>query len=84
LPLEEALLPAGERPGDLVALDEALEELKAIDPRRYRIVTFWFFVGLTQEEIARELSISINTVGRQWQAARLWLQHRLRPDGATG
>ena len=41
-----------------------------------------FFVGLTQEEIARELEISVNTVGRQWQAARRWLGDRMRPDVA--
>ena len=37
----------------------------------------WFFVGLTQKEIARELDMSINTVGRQWQAARRWLKRRI-------
>ncbi|MEE8526717.1 MAG: ECF-type sigma factor [Thermoanaerobaculia bacterium] len=77
LPLEEAILPAGEADTDLVALDDALQELKAIDDRRYKIVLLWFFTGLTQEEIARELSISINTVGRQWRAARRWLQHEM-------
>ncbi len=78
LPLEEGVLPALERDADLVALDEALDELKAIDPRRYQIVMLWFFVGLTQKEIAGELGMSINTVGRQWQAAKLWLQHQIQ------
>lgn len=77
LPLEEAILPAGETDTDLLALDDALQELKAVDERRYQIVMLWFFVGLTQEEIADELSISVNTVGRQWRAARLWLQHAM-------
>ncbi len=81
LPLEEGMLPALERDTDMVALDGALEELKAIDERRYRIVMLWFFVGLTQKEIAHELGMSINTVGRQWQATKLWLQRRIRhPD----
>ena len=42
----------------------------------------WFFMGLTQQEIARELGISINTVGRQWQAAKLWLQSALQRSTA--
>ncbi len=84
LPLEEGMLPALERDTDMVALDEALEELKAIDERRYRIVMLWFFVGLTQKEIARELGMSINTVGRQWQATRLWLQRRIQRSAPRG
>ncbi len=77
LPLEEGALPALERDTDLIALDDALKELKEISEQRYRIVMLWFFVGLTQKEIARELGISINTVGRQWQAARRWLKRRI-------
>jgi RNA polymerase sigma factor (TIGR02999 family) len=85
LSLEEAILPAGETDTDLVALDDALEELKVIDERRYKIVMLWYFVGLTQEEIAAELSISVNTVGRQLRAARLWLRHEMdrRRDPTT-
>ena len=82
LPFDEAIFSPGGAGPDLIALDEALEELEAIDPRRYRIVVMSFFVGLTQEEIARELEISVNTVGRQWQAARRWLGDRMRPDAA--
>ena len=78
LPLDEGMLPALERDMDMLALDEALKELKVINERRYRIIMLWFFVGLTQKEIARELGMSINTVGRQWQATRLWLQHRIQ------
>lgn len=68
---------------DWLALDDALEDLKKIDERRYRIVMLWFFVGLTQQEIARELDISVNTVARQWQSARRWLYAQVdgtRPD----
>ncbi len=83
LSLDEGIVPAGEPHPDLVALDEALNDLKVVDHRRYQIVMLWFFMGLTQQEIARELSISINTVGRQWQAAKLWLQHELQQSGAA-
>lgn len=83
LPLEEGLLPALEPDTDIEALNDALEELKEIDERRYQIVMLWFFVGLTQKEIARELGMSINTVGRQWQAARLWLKRRIEKSDPT-
>jgi len=83
LALDEALLvPAAEPNPELLALDDALKDLKAIDGRRYQIVMLWFFMGLTQEEIARELGLSVNTVGRQWQAARRWLQHEIRRTDA--
>ncbi len=80
LVLDEWALPAAELHPDLIALDDALEDLKVIDHRRYQIVMLWFFMGLTQEEIARELGISVNTVGRQWQAAKRWLQHELAKE----
>ena len=82
LSLDEWALPAAEPHPDLLALDDALEDLKVLDPRRYRIVMLWFFMGLTQQEIARELGIGVNTVGRQWQAAKLWLQHQLQRSAA--
>ncbi len=78
LSLDEGIFAADEPHPDLVALDDALEELEMIDSRRYQIVMLWFFMGLTQKEIAGELGMSINTVGRQWQAAKLWLQHEIR------
>lgn len=80
LSLDEAILvPSAEPHPDLVALDDALKDLEAIDRRKYQIVMLWFFMGLTQEEIGRELEISVNTVARQWQTARRWLEHELQP-----
>ena len=78
LSLDEGIFPAEEPHPDLEALDDALEELEVIDEQRYRIVMLRFFMGLTQKEIARELGISVNTVGRQWQAAKLWLQREIQ------
>lgn len=78
LALSEAALPAAEPHMDLVALDDALRDLEVIDLRKYKVVMLWFFMGLTQEEIGRELGISVNTVARQWQSARRWLQHELQ------
>lgn len=77
LSLDEALMVSDGPHPEILALDDALEALKEIDERRYRIVMLWFFVGLTQQEIADELSISVNTVGRQLQTAKRWLRLQL-------
>ena len=58
---------------ELIALDEALKELTEIDPRKSRIVELKFFSGLTTEEIAEILQISVATVKREWAMARAWL-----------
>jgi RNA polymerase sigma factor (TIGR02999 family) len=58
---------------DVVALDDALTKLAAIDPRQSRIVELRFFGGLTEEEIAGVLDISARTVRREWNVARAWL-----------
>ena len=74
LSLDEGVFAVHEPHPDWLLLDDALEDLKKIDERRFKIVMLWFFVGLTQHDIARELGISVNTVARQWQSARRWLQ----------
>lgn len=67
----------GPRDVNLMALDEALEELASIDERQARIVELKFFGGLTIPEIAEALSIGRRSVDREWQIARSWLFHRL-------
>ena len=62
---------------DVVALDEALEQLAAVDPRQSRIVELRFFAGLSVEETAEALGISEATVKRDWATARLWLYNEL-------
>ena len=71
--LEEALLvPSG--PGaDLVALDEALTALEALHPRKSQVVELRYFAGLSLEETAEALGVSIDTVKRDWRFAKLWL-----------
>ena len=76
--LSEALTPSGERDLDLVALDEALEALAALDERQARIVELRFFAEMTVEEIAHVLGVSVSTVEREWRMARAWLSARLR------
>jgi RNA polymerase sigma factor (TIGR02999 family) len=80
--LDEELVQGGERSVDLLALDEAIERLAALDPEQARIVELRFFGGLTVEETADALDISPATVKRHWTVARAWLARELegRPD----
>ncbi len=66
-----ALMPT--RADELLALDEALEKLAAFDPRQAKVVEMRYFGGLTMDEIAEVLKIHVNTVTRDWIAARAWL-----------
>ena len=74
LSLDESIFQVDEPHPDLALLDDALNVLKKMDQSKYDVVMLWFFVGLTQKEIARELEIGINTVGRRWTAARAFLR----------
>jgi RNA polymerase sigma factor (TIGR02999 family) len=71
----------GERDPELLALDAALSDLEALDPRQARIVEMRFFGGLTVEETAEVAGISPATVKREWQTARAWLAREIRPSG---
>ena len=79
LPLDEALDFCAARDLNIVAVDEALEELELADPRQAQIVELRFFAGLTVDEIASTLKISPATVKRDWGTAKLWLRSRLCP-----
>jgi len=79
VPLENALEAAQHRPGELVALDEALERLKGIDQRQVQIVECRFFAGMSVEETAEALGASPATVRRDWTLARAWLNRELSP-----
>jgi len=68
------------RAEDLLALDEALDQLAARAERPARVVEMWFFGGLEQREIAEALGVSEKTVRRDWTAARAWLAHTLGAD----
>lgn len=75
--LEEGLFFAPERSADLLALDEALQRLSAIDPRKTKVVELRFFGGLDNNEIAEVLQVSANTVMRDWNMARAWLRREI-------
>ncbi|HJX28071.1 MAG TPA: sigma-70 family RNA polymerase sigma factor [Thermoanaerobaculia bacterium] len=70
-----------EKSPDLVALDEALSSLEKVDPRKASVVELRFFAGLTLEEIASQLGISQETVGREWRRAKAWLYTALQTKG---
>jgi len=75
--LDEALLVDVGRGHDLLALDEALDELARIDSRKSQIVVMRFFGGLSVEEVATVLSVSAATVTRDWKLAKSWLLRQL-------
>src|SRR5215472_16205085 len=74
---EDAPSVSKEPDPDLVALDDALNALAALDERKSKVVELKFFGGLSLEEIAEVLRISIDTVKRDWKFARLWLLREL-------
>ncbi|HXG67064.1 MAG TPA: sigma-70 family RNA polymerase sigma factor [Blastocatellia bacterium] len=71
--LDEAAMVSKERAAELVALDEALTELAAMDERKGRIVEMKFFGGLTTEEVAEVLKVTPRTIEREWRKAKAWL-----------
>jgi RNA polymerase sigma factor (TIGR02999 family) len=75
--LDEAHGVSTERGQDLVALDEALTTLSAVDERKARVIEMRFFGGLTVEETAAVLNVSRETVLRDWRLARAWLMQEL-------
>lgn len=77
LSLEEAADWPAAREVNLVALDDALSALAAIDPKQSRIVELRFFGGLTVEETAEVLGVSSRTVKREWRIAKAWFQREL-------
>jgi RNA polymerase sigma factor (TIGR02999 family) len=80
LALDEALDQPEEREVDLIALDDALNDLARFDPQQARIVELRYFAGLTIEETAQLLGISPATVKREWNLARAWLHREISQD----
>ncbi|HXG92144.1 MAG TPA: sigma-70 family RNA polymerase sigma factor [Blastocatellia bacterium] len=77
VPLDEAEDLRIHRAEELVALDEALKQLEAVDPRKSRIIELRFFGGLTVEETAEVMGLSPVTVMREWRAAKAWLHQAM-------
>src|SRR5215210_2601217 len=75
--LDEVAVLSRERASEVGALDEALERLAVVDPRRAQVVELRFYGGLSNDEVAEVLNISPNTVMRDWNMARAWLYREL-------
>jgi RNA polymerase sigma factor (TIGR02999 family) len=75
--LDEALIVSSEPGADLVALDDALDALAAFDARKAQVVEMRFFGGLSVEETAEALKVSVDTVMRDWKLAKAWLLREL-------
>ncbi len=79
--LREGLLAVDPQQPDLIELDRALYELTELDERQGRLVEMRFFGGLTLEEAAAALDVSLATANRDWAMAKAWLYRRLARDG---
>ena len=75
--LDEALIVSSEPGADLVALDDALDALAVFDARKAQVVEMRFFGGLSVEETAEALKVSVDTVMRDWKLAKAWLLREL-------
>jgi RNA polymerase sigma factor (TIGR02999 family) len=82
--LEQAAVVGGDEGADLMALDDAINALARIDPRKVRVVEIRFFGGLSVEETAEVLKVSPITVKREWRAARAWLYRELTGGTTNG
>ena len=78
--LDDDLLVSANPVADIIALDDALRALSAIDERKNRVVELRFFGGLTVDETAEVLSVSPETVKRDWKLAKAWLRRELRRE----
>jgi RNA polymerase sigma factor (TIGR02999 family) len=80
--LQESAIALGDRAAELVEIDEALNRLAQLHPRKSEVVELRFFTGLSIEETAAVLKVSPNTVMRDWLTAKAWLHRELANDPA--
>lgn len=79
--LDEAIPAIGEQSIDILSLDRALTRLAALDPELVRIVELRFFAGMSLDETAAEIGVSVATVKRNWQMAKAWLRREMESKG---
>lgn len=78
--LDEVVAVAPMKPDDIVALDDALNALAEVDARKCQVIELRFFGGLSVEETARALNVSVGTIGREQRMAEAWLHRELSRD----
>jgi RNA polymerase sigma-70 factor, ECF subfamily len=83
VPFEEVVVRAQTRSTELLALDDAVTALATLDPRKGQIVELHFFGGLTVEETAQTLGVSVATIGRELRFAKAWLSRELQRTSAA-
>jgi RNA polymerase sigma-70 factor (ECF subfamily) len=82
--LEETAVIGGDHDKNVLALDDAIQSLALIDPRKAQVVELRFFGGLTVEETAEVLKVSPVTVMRDWSTARAWLYREVSGESSNG
>jgi DNA-directed RNA polymerase specialized sigma24 family protein len=81
VPLEEAIVFAPAKSDDILAMDDALTALGAVDERKCRVIELRYFAGLSVDETARALKLSVGTIGREQRLAEAWLHREMsRPS----
>ncbi len=80
IPINDAAEMSLQRAGELIALEEALDQLAKLDQRKCQVVELRYFGGLSLEETAEVLQISLMTVRRDWRAAKAWLYRSVTND----
>ncbi|MGZ5537581.1 MAG: sigma-70 family RNA polymerase sigma factor [Chthoniobacterales bacterium] len=75
--LDDAMLVSKDNASEMLAVDEALQKLEQLDKRKSQVAVMRFFAGLTAEEAAEALSVSVEPVARDWRFARAWLRKEL-------
>jgi len=81
IPLDETAILSDERAAEMVALDDALERLAAVDQRKSQLVELRYFGGLSIDETAEVLKVSPGTVMRDWTLAKAWLRREITGEG---
>jgi RNA polymerase sigma factor (TIGR02999 family) len=84
LEIDAALMMAGSRGTDLIAIDDALKSLAVVDERKCQVVELRFFAGLSAKETAEVLKVSEETVLRDWKLAKSWLKRELNQESSLG
>ena len=79
LALDDVVLLSEDRAAELIAIDSALDSLKALDPRKCSVFEMRYFGGMSVAEVSQTLSVSPETVARDWRMAKVWLRREIGP-----